>query len=121
LQDAKTEAEKAPIRSELESKTREAQFIQENAQRKSDDLKQQLLSPIAILANKVIDRYAKANNLAIVFDPNTQESNIIYANQASDITNEVIRGMNEDYAKDPNLAAPAPSAPAAPAKPANQP
>jgi outer membrane protein len=120
LQDAKTDAEKAPIRSELESKTREGQFVQENAQRKSDELKQRLLSPIATLANKVIDRYAKANNLAIVFDPNTDPTNIVWAATASDITNEIIRGMNEDFAKDPNLTAPAASAPAAPAKPAAQ-
>jgi Skp family chaperone for outer membrane proteins len=119
LQDAKTEAERGPIRNELESKTREAQFVQETAQRKSDELKQKLLSPIAILANKVIDRYAQANNLAIVFDPTTQDSNIVFANKASDITSEVIRGMNEEFAKDPKLAAPAASAPAAPAKPVN--
>jgi outer membrane protein len=117
LQDAKTDAEKGPIRNELDSKTREAQFVQETAQHKSDDLKQQLLAPIAGLANRVIDKYAKANNLAIVFDPTTQESNIVFANKASDITSEIIRGMNEEYAKDPNLTAPAASAPAAPAKP----
>ncbi len=116
LQDAKTEAEKGPIRSELDSKTREAQFVQETAQRRSDELKQKLLQPIAMLANKVIDQYARTNNLAIVFDPTTQDSNIVFANKASDITSEVIRGMNEEFAKDPKLAAPA-SAPAAPAKP----
>jgi outer membrane protein len=117
LQEAKTEAEKGPIRNELDSKTREAQFVQENAQRKSDDLKQKLLSPIANLANKVIDKYAKANNLAIVFDPTTDPSNIVFASTASNITNEIIRGMNEEFAKDPKLAAPAASTPAAPAKP----
>jgi len=117
LQDAKTDAEKGPIRNELDAKTREAQFVQENAQRKSDDLKQKLLAPIAGLANKVIDRYARANNLAIVFDPSTDGTNIVFANKASDITSEVIRSMNEEYAKDPSLAAPAAGAPAAPAKP----
>ena len=117
LQDAKTEAEKGPIRSELDSKTREAQFVQENAQRRSDELKQRLLQPIAMLANRVIEKYASANNLAIVFDPTTEQSNIVFANKASDITSEVIRGMNEEFAKDPKLAAPAASAPAAPAKP----
>lgn len=117
LQDAKTEAEKGPIRNELDSKTREAQFVQESAQRKSDDLKQKLLSPIAQLANKVIDKYAKANNLALVLDPTTDPSNVVYASTASNITSEIIRGMNEEYAKDPKLAAPAAGVPAAPAKP----
>jgi outer membrane protein len=119
LQDAKTEAEKGPIRSELDSKTREAQFVQETAQRRSDELKQKLLQPIAMLANRVIDQYAKANNLAIVFDPTTQDSNIVFANKASDITSEIIRGMNEEFAKDPKLASPSASVPAAPAKPVN--
>jgi len=117
LQDAKTEPEKGPIRNELDSKTREAQFVQEGAQRKSDDLKQKLLSPIAQLANKVIDKYAKANNLALVLDPTADPSNIVFASKASDITSEIIRGMNEEYAKDPKLAAPAAGVPAAPAKP----
>jgi outer membrane protein len=120
LRDAKTDAEKAPIASELDSKTREAQFVQETAQRKSDDLKQKLLQPIAGLANRIIETYAKANNLAIVFDPNTEGSNIVFANKASDITSEIIRGMNEEFAKDPKLTAPAAGTPAAPAKPAGQ-
>jgi outer membrane protein len=120
LREAKTDAEKGPIASELDTKTREAQFVQETAQRKSDDLKQKLLQPIANLANRVIDQYAKANNLAIVFDPTTEATNIVFASKGSDITSEIIRGMNEEFAKDPKLTVPAAGTPAAPAKPAGQ-
>ena len=31
-----------------------------------------ILQPVAELVNKIVDEYAKANNLAIVFDPTTE-------------------------------------------------
>ena len=120
LQDAKTDAEKDPFRRELESKNKEAQRIQEDAQQKSNDLRQKLLGPIAQLVNRMVDQYAKANNLAVVFDPNTQPTNIIFANRATEITAEIMRMMNEEYQKNPKLTPPAASnAPAATAKPNN--
>lgn len=120
LQDAKTEAEKEPFRRELELKNKEAQRIQEDAQQKSNDLRQKLLGPIAQLVNRMVDQYAKANNLVVVFDPNTQPTNIIFANKAADITAEIMRMMNEEFQKNPKLTVPAASnAPAATAKPNN--
>ena len=120
LQDAKTDAEKDPFRRELEAKNKEAQRIQEDAQQKSNDLRQKLLGPIAQLVNRMVDQYAKTNNLAVVFDPNTQPTNIIFASKAAEITAEIIRMMNEEFAKNPKLTAPAASnAPAATAKPNN--
>jgi outer membrane protein len=115
LQNAKTDAEKAPINRDIESKTRDAQRAQEDAQRMSDDLKQKLLPPVADLVNRMVAEYAKENNLAVVFDPSVDPSNIVFANKAADITAEIMRRMNAEYAKNPNLKAPA--APAAPAKP----
>jgi len=115
LQNAKTELEKNSINRDIESKTRDAQRAQEDAQRMSDDLKQRLLPPVADLVNRMVAEYAKENNLAVVFDPSVDPSNIVFANKAADITAEIMRRMNAEYAKDPNLKAPA--APAAPAKP----
>jgi outer membrane protein len=117
--DAKTEAEKEPIRRELDAKNVEAQRLQQDAQRKSEDLRQKLLSPIAMLVNKMVDKYGAANNVAVIFDPNTEPTNIIFANKAADITAEIMRLMNEEFAKDPKVAAPAASVPSTPtAKPA---
>src|SRR5688572_18081343 len=101
LTDAKTEAEKAPIRSEIEAKNVEAQRTQQDAGRKADDLRQRLLAPIATVVNKIVAKYAEANNIAVVFDPNTEPTNIVFANMAADITSEIMRAMNEEYAKDP--------------------
>jgi len=119
LQDAKTDAEKAPIRAELEKKNKEAQRLQQDAEEKSAMLRQKLLGPIAKIVNDAVDKYSKENNLALVLDPNTDPSNVIYSSKASDITSDVMRIMNAEYAKDPKIAAPA-ATPAAPAaKPNN--
>ena len=119
LTDAKTEAEKDPFRRELDTKKIEADRIQQDAQRKSEDLRQKLLAPIAQLVNRMVDQYAKANNLAIVFDPNTEPTNIVHHNKAADITAEIMRMMNEEFQKNPKLTPPAASnAPAPSAKPA---
>jgi Skp family chaperone for outer membrane proteins len=117
-QNAKTDAEKSVIDKDLQDKSREGQRIQEDAGRKGDDLKDRLLPPIAKMVNTAVDEYAKANGLALVLDPTTDPSNIVYANTAMDITPEIMRAVNAAYAKDPKLAdpAPAPPAPAAPPK-----
>ena len=114
--EAKTDAEKTQLRNELDSKNREGQRTQEDAARKAEDLRNKLLAPIAAAVNRMVDRYAKANNLAVVFDPNTEPTNIIFANKAADITSDVMRILNEEYAKDPKLTPPAATTPAAPAK-----
>ena len=94
---------------------------QEDAQRTSEDLQEKYLPPVATLINKTVDEYSRENNLAIVFDPRTEPSNIVFVHVASDITAEIIRRMNAAYAKDPKLIAPSAAAasPAAPPKPTN--
>ena len=113
-QAAKTDAEKSAIDRDLEAKSREGQRIQEDAGRMGDELKDKLLPPIAKMVNTCVDEYSKANSLALVLDPTTDPSNIVYANTAMDITAETMRCVNSAYAKDPKLADPIP-APAAPA------
>jgi outer membrane protein len=119
IQNAKTDAEKSTLNKELQDKGRDGQRIQEDASRLSDELKDKLLPPIAKMVNTAVDEYAKTNCLAVVWDPTTDPSNIVYANTSLDITSEIMRSVNAAYAKDPKLADPAPAAaaPAAPAKP----
>lgn len=118
LQNAKTDAEKSTFSRELEAKGRDGQRIQEDATRLSDELKDKLLPPIAKMVNTAVDEYAKANCLAVVWDPTTEPSNIVYANTALDITSEIMRSVNAAYLKDPKLADPmvASPVPAAPPK-----
>jgi outer membrane protein len=118
IQNAKTDAEKSSLNKELQNKGVAGQRIQDDATRLSDELKDKLLPPIAKMVNAAVDEYAKANCLAVVWDPTTEPSNIVYANTALDITSEIMRSVNAAYLKDPKLADPvvASPAPAAPAK-----
>lgn len=113
-QNAKTDAEKSALDKDLQDKGRDGQRIQEDAQRMGDELKDRLLPPIARMVNTAVDEYSKTNGLALVLDPTTDPSNIVFAKPDMDITAEIMRSVNAAYAKDPKLADPI-TAPAAPA------
>jgi outer membrane protein len=117
-QNAKTDAEKSALDKELQDKGRDGQRIQEDAQRMGDELKDKLLPPIAKMVQTAVDEYSKANGLAVVLDPTTDPSNIVFGDPALEITSEIMRAVNAAYAKDPKLAdpLPAPATPTAPAK-----
>ena len=120
LQAAKTDAEKNALSRELDSKARAVKLLQEDAQAQSEALQEQHFPSVRMLFDRIVDEYAKENNLAIVIDPSVDPSNIIFAAKANDITAEVMRRMNAAFAKDPKLTAPAAAAPA-PAAPAKTP
>ena len=106
LQNAKTDDEKRTITRDINNKTTEAQRAQDDAQRISQELQDKLLPPVATMVNKAVEEYSKENNLAVVFDPRTDPSNIIYTGPALDITAEVMRRMNAELAKNPKAATP---------------
>jgi outer membrane protein len=119
LQNAKTDTEKAGITRDMDLRTTEGKRLQEDGQRLSEDLQNKHLPPVVDLIKKMIDEYAKENDLAVVLDPTTDGTNIVFAARASDITTEIIRRANAAYAKDPKIIAPSTASPQPPAKPAN--
>jgi len=119
LQTAKTDAEKGVITRDMDAKTTEGKRETEDGQRLSDELQQRHFSPVVELIKKMVDEYSKENNLALVLDPTTENTNIVFAARTSDITTEIIRRMDAAYAKDPKITAPGTAAPQAPAKPGN--
>jgi Skp family chaperone for outer membrane proteins len=107
LKNAKTDPERQDLTRLLEVKQRDGQRAQEDAQKKSEELQDKLLPPIAELVNKAVVAYAMETGLAVVFDPTTEPNNVIHFNTAADITNEVIRRVDAEYAKKGKPAAPA--------------
>jgi Skp family chaperone for outer membrane proteins len=105
LRTAKTDAEKNELTRQLDTKQKEGQRAQEDAQQKSQDLQDKLLPPIAVLVNKALDAYAIENGLAVVLDPTTDPNNIVHFSPGSDITNEIIRRVDAEHAKNPKPAA----------------
>jgi Skp family chaperone for outer membrane proteins len=107
LQAAKTDAERGPITSDIQKKQTEGVRIREDAERLSESLKQSMLPPIGRMVEKAVADWAKAQTgVALVLDPNSEPTNVVYANSSMDITNEVIRAVDAAYEKDPKLAAP---------------
>jgi len=115
LQNAKTDAEKSDLTKQLEAKNREGQRTQEDAQRLSQELQDKLLPPVAKMEQEALDKYSKDNCLAVVFDPTQEPTNIVYASMAMDITSEIMRMINAEFAKNPAAAKPA-ATPATPPK-----
>jgi Skp family chaperone for outer membrane proteins len=115
LQAATTDAQRNTINSDIQLKQRDGVRIREDAERLSEGLKQSMLPPIGRMVEKAVADWAKANTgVALVLDPTSDPTNVVYADASTDITNEVMRAVNEAYAKDPKLAAPqaVPTAPA---------
>jgi outer membrane protein len=111
LRNAKTESERADLTRQLEAKQREGQRFQEDASKKSEDLQDKLLPPVAEIVQKSVEAYALENDIAVIFDPTVEPSNIVHSSTAADVTNEIIRRVNDAYAKNPKPAAPSAPAP----------
>lgn len=123
LQAAKTDAERRPINDDIQKKQTEGVRIREDAERLSESLKQSLLPPIGRMVEKAVADWAKAQTgVALVLDPTSDPTNVVYASESTNITNEIIRAVDAAYEKDPKLAAPtAPAAAPAGAAPATTP
>ncbi len=88
--------EQARQRTELERKEREFQqyqaAVREKAQVEEDKLLQGALTQI----NSFVKAYAEAQGYTVVLGT-TQSGNILYASDAVDITDQVLKGLNESY------------------------
>ena len=70
--------------------------MNQDAQRKIQDLQEELFGPVAQLVKKHVDSYAAEVGLAVVFDMSTQPTNILFANDVADITTEIVRRVDAD-------------------------
>ena len=101
--------------------TRQGEALAKQLQRKQEDYQedvnaaqQDVIDRIGRKMMDVLDRYARENGYVAVFDTSAQGSNIIYASNQVDVTQEIIRLYDQAY---PVKAGATPAKPAA-AKPA---
>jgi len=101
--------------------TRQGEALAKQLQRKQEDYQedvnaaqQEVIDRIGRKMMDVLDRYARENGYVAVFDTSAQGSNIIYASNQVDVTQEIIRLYDQAY---PVKAGATPAKPAA-AKPA---
>jgi outer membrane protein len=99
---------KADLSRQIDKLNTDLQRMNDDAQKDLGDLQQQLFRPIMEQTQKVLQAYSTENGFSVVFDVSSQANSIIYADNVSDITTEIIRRVDATVAK-------APAAPAAPA------
>jgi Skp family chaperone for outer membrane proteins len=104
------DAAKSNLSKQIDQTTTELNRMNEDAQKELGDLQQKLFRPIAERTQKVLQAYASETGFGVVFDISGQTNSIIYYQDVSDITTEIIRRVDAEAGK------PAPAKPAEPAK-----
>ncbi len=97
LLDDKVRAERTR---DIERQTTDLNRIQEDAQRDLETLRNDLMKPIAEVAESVVNAYAKEQNFSIIIDrSNPQNDSILYVNENIEITNIIVKRIDTELAK----------------------
>jgi outer membrane protein len=99
---------RATMAKNIETKTTELTRAQEDAQKEFGQLQNEIFNRIGQKIYPIVQQYAKDNGLIVVLDT-SQTNALVYADPATDITDEVIKKFD---------AAPSPAAAKSPAAPA---
>ncbi len=103
----------------IESKQKVFQRNYEDFQNDVQQQQNELAQRIGTKLMEVLDKYAKANNLAMVIDVSSQSSPVLWASQSADITKPVVDAYNAESGVPapprPTAGSPAVKPPAAPA------
>jgi outer membrane protein len=105
---------KAALSKTIETRTTELQRATEDARKEFTDMQNEIFNRIGSKLMPVLQQYAKENNFAVIVDSSSQTTQLVYADPAIDITDDLIKRFD---AAQPASAAPATSG----AKPAPPP
>jgi outer membrane protein len=113
-------AESAARTKTIDDKTKQAQRLMEDAQTDYNTALQEMFQTLSQKVFEVVDSYAKAQGYTLVLDASQQQSPILWAADATNITKQVVEAYNaKSGVPAPPANAELPSAPKAPAaKPA---
>jgi outer membrane protein len=92
---------KAGITKDVEKSQTELTRAQEDAQKELDALRDELMRPIAQVAQGVLSAYAQEHGFTLIIDSsNPQNSSIVYVDEKNaDLTNDIIRLIDAEMAK----------------------
>ena len=114
LQDAGTtlsEPERDSRLRTIDEKTKSLQRTAEDAQNEASTAMNDMYQQLAQKVYAVLDAYSNQNKFTIVLDTSAQQTPVLWANQASDITKQVVDAYNAKSGVPPQPAAGAPAAP----------
>jgi outer membrane protein len=114
LQDAGTtlsEPERDSRLRTIDEKTKSLQRSAEDAQNEASTAMNDMYQQLAQKVYAVLDAYSNQNKFTMVLDTSAQQTPVLWANQAADITKNVVDAYNAKSGVPPQPAAGAPAAP----------
>lgn len=112
-----SDAVKADTQKDIDRKTTELQRVNEDAQKELEVLRDELLRPIAQKATAILNAMAQQQGYTLVVDVSNPQNNVAFVNPKNDITDQLIKAIDAETAKE-SANAPAPAAPPKAAAPA---
>jgi Skp family chaperone for outer membrane proteins len=91
-----SEAARTQLTKNLDTTRTSIQTLQEQAQKKLAEMRQELLTPVEQKTAKALSTYAEERGVKIVLDASVLQSGLVYVNPTADITTEIIRRIAAD-------------------------
>jgi len=104
-----TDAERAAKMKEIDTKEKRLSHDADDAQTAYNTDLQEAYGKIAAKVSVALKKYVSDNGYTLLLDVSSQQSNVMWANQSTDVTQAVVTAYNTSS----GVAAPVPSAPAA--------
>jgi Skp family chaperone for outer membrane proteins len=112
-----TDAERAAKMKEIDAKEKRLNHDAEDAQTAYNTDLQETYGKVAAKVSVTLKKYVSDNGYTLLLDVSSQQSNVMWANQSTDVTQAVVAAYNTSS----GVAAPVPSAPSAPSPAAARP
>jgi Skp family chaperone for outer membrane proteins len=106
-----SDADRATKMKEIDSKEKRLNHDAEDAQTAYNTDLQEAYGKVAAKVSATLKDYVSKNGYTLLLDVSSQQSNVMWANQSTDVTQAVVMAYNTSS----GVAAPVPSAPSAPA------
>ena len=112
-----SDADRAAKMKEIDAKEKRLNHDAEDAQTAYNTDLQESYGKVAAKVSTVLKKYVSDNGYTLLLDVSSQQSNVMWANQSTDVTQAVVTAYNAS----PGVAAPVPTAPSAAAPGAARP
>ncbi|HWW97964.1 MAG TPA: OmpH family outer membrane protein [Edaphobacter sp.] len=106
-----SDADRATKMKEIDAKEKRLNHDAEDAQTAYNTDLQEVYGKVAAKVSVTLKKYVSDNGYTLLLDVGSQQSNVMWANQSTDVTQAVVTAYNTSS----GVAAPMPSAPSAPA------
>jgi len=108
-----TDAERAAKMKEIDAKEKRLNHDAEDAQTAYNTDLQEVYGKVAAKVSVTLKKYVSDNGFTLLLDVSSQQSNVMWANQSTDVTQAVVTAYNASS----GVHAPVPAAPSAAARP----